>query len=204
MKTCTGLLIAAVSALVVASTFAAGTTDQAAAQAPATNDQAATVKIGKGGEIPKELADRLTNEQILQLAREGVRVKNEEIPRRALLILPIPFFFVVALVTVILLFQHRRNAMLHRTLAAMIEKGVPIPPELLQPSEPVKPKRSDLHRGLVACGVGIGLILFLWIGGGGLVVGRQVSGLWAVGFIPLFIGIGHLISWKLEQRKPNS
>jgi len=181
MKTCTGLLIAVVSALIVASAYADGTTDQAAAPAPATNGQSATMVI-----------------------------------------VAIPFLFVVAAVTVVCLFQLRRNAMLHRTLAAMIEKGVPIPPELLQPTERVKPKRSDLHRGLVACGVGIGLMLFLWIVGGGLVDGRQVSGqwgllaanplvlaiqvkgIWAVGFIPLFIGIGYLISWKLEQRKPNS
>ncbi|MGD0650841.1 MAG: DUF6249 domain-containing protein [Verrucomicrobiia bacterium] len=198
MKTCTGLLIAAVSALIVASAYAAGTTDQAVAQAPATNGHSATIRIaGKG--IPKELAEKLTGDQIVELLNS-----REEIPKLAPLIILIPFLFVVALVTVISVAQHRRNAMLHRTLAAMIEKGVPIPPELLQSPEPVKRKRSDLHRGLVACGVGIGLILFLWIQGGGLIVGRHVGGLWAVGFIPLFIGIGHLISWKLEQRKPNS
>jgi hypothetical protein len=147
------------------------------------------------------LAEKLTSDQILELLRPQ---KEEDIPKLAPVIVAIPLLFVVALVTVILLFQHRRNTMLHRTLAIMIEKGVPIPPELLQSPESVKPKRSDLHRGLVACGVGIGLILFLWIQGGGLIVGRHVGGLWAVGFIPLFIGIGHLVAWKLEQRKPNS
>jgi hypothetical protein len=205
--------------MIVASAYAAGTTDQAVAQAPATNGQSATVRIRKGGEIPKELADKLTGDQIAKILTPG---QKEEIPPLALVIIAIPFLFAVACVTVVCLFQLRRNAMLHRTLAAMIEKGVPIPPELLQPTGPVKPKRSDLHRGLVACGVGIGLMLFLWIVGGGLVDGRQVSGLWgplaasplvaaiqvkgiwAVGFIPLFIGIGYVISWKLEQRKPNS
>jgi hypothetical protein len=94
--------------------------------------------------------------------------------------------------------------MLHRTLAAMIEKGVPIPPELLQSPESAKPKRSNLHRGLAACGAGIGLMLFFWFLGGGGFNGKHMGGLWAVGFIPLFVGIGRLIAWKLEQRKPNS
>jgi len=193
MKTYVGLLIVAVSALIVASACADGTTAQAAAQMPATNGQSATVRIGEG-RIPRELAEKLTGDQIVELLKLQ--------PRHFLApaIISIPLLFVVAVITLGLSFQHRRIAMLHRTLAAMIEKGVPIPPELLKMSEPVKPKHSNLHRGLVACGAGLGLMLFL-------AVFRETSseqGLWAVGFIPLFIGIGLLIVWKLEQRKPNS
>lgn len=196
MRTRTGLLIAAVSALVVATAYAAGTTNQAAATAAATNGQSATIRIGDQ-KIPRELADKLTSDQIVELLKPQ---QEEDIPKLAPVIVAIPLLFVVALVTVVFLFQHRRSAMLHRTLAAMIEKGVPIPPELFQPPEP---KGSYLRRGLVTCAAGIGLMLFLWIGRGGLPAVRHMSGLWAVGFIPLFVGIARLIAWKLEQRKPN-
>jgi hypothetical protein len=195
-----GLLVAVVSALVVISAYADETSEQAIAQAPATNAESVTIRIG-GKRVPKELAEKLTGDQIVALLKDQ---NTDSIPKLAPVIVMIPFVFVVALVTVISIAQHRRKAMLHRTLAAMIEKGVPIPPELLQSSEAVNPKRSDLRRGLVACGVGIGLILFLGIAGGGLVGMKHQSGLWAVGFIPLFVGIGRLIAWKLEQRKPNS
>jgi hypothetical protein len=195
-----GLLVAVVSALVVLSAYADGSSEQAVAQAPATNAQNVTIRIG-GKRIPKELAEKLTGDQIIALLKDQ---NTDSIPKLAPVIVSIPFVFVVALVTVTSIAQHRRKAMLHRTLAAMIEKGVPIPPELLQSSEAVNPKRSDLYRGLVMCGVGIGLILFLWIHGGEFIAGKHAGGLWAVGFIPLFVGIGRLIAWKLELRKPNS
>ena len=198
MRACTGLLVVAVGALVVATAFAAGTTDQAVAQAPVTNGQSATVRIGSSKRIPRELAEKLTGDQIVELFKlqqEGdVRISHSP------LIVAMSLVFCLAIISIGTLAKHRRSAMLHRTLATMIEKGVPIPPELLQPTEPAKPKRSNLHRGLVACGAGIGLVLFL-------AVYRETSseqGLWAVGFIPLFIGIAYLIVWKLEQGKPNS
>jgi hypothetical protein len=202
MRTRTGLLIAAaVSALIVASAYAVGTTDQAAAQAPATNGQSAATKLPGGKEIPRELAGKLTGDQIVKLLSPK---SQEDIPNLAPLIVAIPFVFIVVVVALKLFAQHRRDAMLHQTLATMIEKGVPIPPELLQPTESAKPKRSNLQRGLAACGAGIGLMLFLWFLGGGHFGGRNMGGLWAVGFIPLFVGIARLIAWKLEQGKPNS
>jgi hypothetical protein len=196
MKMRTGLLAVAVGALVIASAYADMTTDQAAAQAPATNGQGATIKLPDGKEIPKELAQKLTGDQIVKLLKP---MNNPDIPSLAPLMMAIPFTFIITLVALKAFTQHRRDAMLHQTMATMLEKGVPIPPELLQPTEPAKPKRSNLQRGLVLCGAGIGLILFL-----GVFKGFSHNGLWAVGFIPLFVGIARLIAWKLEQGKPNS
>ena len=193
MKIRTGLLVAAISALVVTTAYADGITNQATAQAPATNSQSATIKLPSGKHISRELAEKLTGDQIFQLLKDQ---NKDDIPARVPLLAAMAYAFVLAIISIGILARHRRNAMLHRTLATMIEKGVPIPPELLQSTER---KRSDLRGGLVACGVGIGLMLFFW-----LFAGKHASGLWAVGFIPLFIGIARLIAWKLEQQKPNS
>ena len=216
MKIRTGLLVATIGALVVATAYADGITNQATAQAPATNGQSATINMAGSKEIPKgsevtpslwphikitggkegipiELAEKLNSEQLFQLLKH----RNEESDAGPLIV-AIAVFGGIAFITAHMFFHNRSRAMLHKTLAMMIEKGVPIPPELLQPAER---RRSDLRRGLVACGLGIGLMLFL---GNGLFAGKHASGLWAVGFIPLFIGIARLIAWKLEQGKPNS
>jgi hypothetical protein len=41
----------------------------------------------------------------------------------------------------------------------MIEKGLPVPPELIKPPPPTKPPRSDLHHGLIWLALGIGLTI---------------------------------------------
>jgi len=90
-----------------------------------------------------------------------------------------------------LYFRHRRNQLLHETLRAMIDKGVPIPPELLAaPQEYTPPRpRNDFLIGLVMVATGLGLWMFI------------PEPARKFGFIPLFIGVAFLIAWKVEQKK---
>jgi Domain of unknown function (DUF6249) len=158
-------------------------------------EQSAGIKISTDDEkvIPKEVADKLTSDQLYQLMRTRMQ-QNEDIPGLAPLIVAIVFGCPVAIVAVVLIYRYRKNVMLHRTLAAMIDKGVPIPPELLQPERPDRTSKSDLRRGLILIGVGAGLIVFF------VFQSRNAIG---IGFIPLLIGVGYLIAWKLEQKKQN-
>jgi hypothetical protein len=144
--------------------------------------------------FPKDVTDKLTPDQIFEL--EKIKAMHpDEVPTMAPVIVAIVFGCPVAIVAVVLFFRQRRNQALHRTLAAMIEKGVPIPPELLQPeTPPQKPPRNDLQGGVILIGVGLGLILFL------LFLPNRA---WGVGFIPLFMGIGRLIAWKLAKKNGN-
>ena len=142
--------------------------------------------------IPKEIADKLTADQLFQLMQ--ARLQQPEVPSLAPLIVAIVFGCPVAIVPVVLIYRYRKNVMLHRTLAAMIDKGVPIPPELLQPEQPDRTPKNDLRRGLVLLGVGAGLIVFFAF---------QSKNAIGIGFIPLLIGVGYLIAWKLEQKKQN-
>jgi len=145
--------------------------------------------------LSKDLAEKLSPEQILELEKFKAS-QREEIPNQAPLIVFIVFACPVAIIGVILFYRHRRNQALHKTLAAMIDKGVPIPPELLRPeTPPEKPPRDDLRGGLVLVGVGLGLILFLL---------AMHNHAWGVGFIPLLIGVGRLIAWKLAKKNGTS
>ena len=96
----------------------------------------------------------------------------------------------IILVAAILLYRMRRARLTHETIARMVEKGQPVPVELIAP--PHRPG-SDLRTGLILLFLGIGLTVFL------LVADQSHKG-WGIGMIPLFIGLGFLAAWKLEQR----
>jgi hypothetical protein len=154
------------------------------------HDRGLSITIG-GDEKPafKKSWEKLTPDQIFEL--EKLRAQQPEIPSQAPLIVAIVFACPVAIVAVILVYRYRRNLILHKTLASMIEKGVPIPPELLQPE---KPPRNDLKRGFVLIGVGLGLIVFFAV---------QREEVWGLGFIPLLMGVGYLLAWKLARKNGN-
>jgi hypothetical protein len=81
----------------------------------------------------------------------------------------------------------------HKTIVDLLEKGLPVPRELLR-----APQRngSPLMRALTFVGIGLGTCGFL-----GAMFGLE-HGLWASGLIPLFIGIAQLIALKLEPPRP--
>src|SRR5262245_30402181 len=82
-----------------------------------------------------------------------------------------------------------------RTIRMLVEKGQPVPAELLAPATRVGRQRSDVRRGVVWTMVGVGLIV--WLGA----VNDWEGGAWSFGLIPFLIGLGYLIIWKLENKK---
>lgn len=87
------------------------------------------------------------------------------------------------LIGLILYFKLRKMHILHDIAIALAEKGQALPPELFLP-----PRDSALRAGLILVGVGLALCLFMW----------QVNAPWSIGLIPLFAGLGYLVSWKIE------
>ena len=102
------------------------------------------------------------------------------------------FFAAIAAVVFIVVWGRvRRSRMQHETIRMLVEKGVPIPPELFQP--PVR--RNDLRKALVWIAVGLGF------GALGLVNPSNNQHVWAVGLIPILIGVAFLIAWKVDASK---
>jgi hypothetical protein len=82
-----------------------------------------------------------------------------------------------------------------RTIRMLVEKGQPVPAELLAPATRAGRQRSDVRRGVVWTMIGVGLIV--WLGA----VNDWEGGAWSFGLIPFLIGLGYLIIWKLENKK---
>lgn len=124
----------------------------------------------------------------------------------ALLVPFAPFVMVIAIVAIVFYFKHRRNKMVHETMLAMIEKGVPVTPELIAqlrngPSgssanrlgqQLGRSRHRHLLPGLILTGVGTALLISH--------PGYHSSGGWIV----LFIGVAFLIVWFVERRDKNN
>jgi hypothetical protein len=100
------------------------------------------------------------------------------------------FFMAVAIVGLVGYFNHQARKQRHETIRLALEKGQPLPPELLAAT---RPARSDLSSGIQWIFVGVGLGLFLWFF-------RPEHSLWAVGLILVFVGLGKLVAHAVTSR----
>jgi|CXWL01.1.fsa_nt_gi hypothetical protein len=96
----------------------------------------------------------------------------------------------------------RRDRLMHETVRQFAEKGLPVPPELFagrwacERADGEAPGRSNTLRDgavSVAAGLGLGLMFYMM---------RPDGWLWAIGSIPLFVGVAMLIVWRIERSKP--
>ena len=92
----------------------------------------------------------------------------------------------IVLAGLILWYQLRKTRCMHETAIQLAEKGQPIPPEFFLGKQA---PQSDLRRGVVLIGLGMGLSACL----------AQIEQPWGFGLIPLFMGMGYLLVWKLES-----
>ena len=99
----------------------------------------------------------------------------------------------LGVVIVALNFAWKYQERKHKTIVDLLEKGLPVPRELLR-----APQRngSPLMRALTLVGIGLGVCAFLGA------MFRFERGLWASGLIPLAIGVAQLIAIKLEPPRP--
>ena len=159
-------------------------------QAPATADSL---------RLPPAAFDKLSADQIVSLdkAREITRRGRSSIePDVASLVVPIGFFLMLfGIIFAVQRNRSQRDKHKQETLRAMVEKGAQIPPELLNPPQP---RGSDLRRGAVWLGIGIGVMGFF----GALSVPEPgPTGLWALGLVPALIGVAYLVAWRFETSR---
>lgn len=106
-------------------------------------------------------------------------------------------FLTPALVIIaVMIYRFRRQRLILEAVQRLADKGVTIAPELLQGlnSEGLlgRTAASPMRRAVLLIAAGAGLVIVLAAGGNGPA--------WAFGTIPLLLGLGYLVIWKLEQR----
>ncbi|MFM7404701.1 MAG: DUF6249 domain-containing protein [Erythrobacter sp.] len=116
----------------------------------------------------------------------------------------LPFFMltVVMLTPIIILLIFLRYRMRHsqeryRTLLALADKGVDLPPGLL--AEAQDPD-ADRRRALVLIGGGLGVMAMFAALPFEMHDGARISSLWGIGLLPLMTGLGYLANWWLNRR----
>ena len=168
------------------------------------------VPVATASSASSDLADRIHRKLEKNLGRKhGITIdtgdKDEDADlneMRNLIAIPIVaivfmsiFGAPVLIVMVIGIFALIGNRMRQRTIRMMVEKGQPVPAELLAPEVRRVRRRSDARRGVVWTMVGLGLMIWL------AAVNDWEGGAWSFGLIPFLIGLGYLIVWKLENKK---
>ena len=183
------------------------------ASPPATAATAATATAtptATASTSPSDLADKIHQKLEKKLrGKHGIIIdgggKDEDadlqkmrdfvaIPIVAIVFLSI-FGAPVLIVIMVGIFALLGSRMRQRTIRMMVEKGQPVPAELLAPELRHVRRRSDVRRGVVWTMVGLGLMIWL------AAVNDWEGGAWSFGLIPFLIGLGYLIVWRLENKK---
>jgi hypothetical protein len=112
-----------------------------------------------------------------------------------LLIPVVAILMPIAIVLIALTFAHKFQERKHETIVNLLEKGLPVPVELLRPT---RREGSPFMRAMTLIGIGVGVTAFL-----SAMFGLD-HGLWACGLIPLAIGVAQLIALKLEPARPEA
>lgn len=106
------------------------------------------------------------------------------------------FIFVLLLITIPFYFNLKKAKGRQQIINNLIERGQEIPKELI--SSPIKTgrpdvsvRRSDFHKGVILICLGLSLCIVL-------MVLKIANNYWTIGLIPMFIGIGYVISFKFD------
>jgi hypothetical protein len=204
------ILLCICSTALTISVFAQAPTASPIASPAAATPTATTAAIAS----PSDLADRIHQrlEKKLRGGKHGIIIgrdhdeidlddgrSNEDIPAMVIPLVGIVFLTIfgapVLIVLTIGLIALAVSRSRQRTIRMMVEKGQPVPAELLAPHTKAVRQRSDVRRGVIWTMIGLGAIIFFGA------VNDWEQGIWSIGLIPFLIGIGYLMVWKLEGKK---
>ena len=164
-----------------------------------------SVKLKTDINLSEEVVKKLTNQEIVDI----IKYKEELINERKLAAVkddqpPVPILIVIFGSFVLMMFipfyfSMRRTKSLHMMMNSLIEKGHDIPKELLFPVRR-RSVRSDQHKGIILLALGVSLCIVLYF----TKIENVQNNSWTIGFIPLLIGVGYMISHKLNNNSGNS
>jgi hypothetical protein len=169
----------------------------AATAAPSATSSSASSDLAD--RIHRKLEKKLGHKHGIVIDADSDHGESKDIPGEIIPLVGIVFLSIfgapVLIVILIGMFALLVSRSRQRTIRMLVEKGQPVPAELLAPSTRAVRQRSDARRGVVWTMVGIGLMV--WLGA----VNDWEGGAWSFGLIPFLIGLGYLIIWKLENKK---
>ena len=99
----------------------------------------------------------------------------------------------VMIVAAVLYASYRKKRLVHDTINQYLASGKDIPPEIMEGlhRETSSTPKSNLHKGLILIGVGLGIVAAFTS-----IDAEEVAYL---GLIPLFIGAAQLLIWMIEK-----
>lgn len=112
----------------------------------------------------------------------------------------IPSVIMATPIVILLIFLRYRSQATqerYRTLLALADKGVDLPPSLL--AEAQDPD-ADRRRALVLIGGGFGVMAMFAALPFEMNDGSRISSLWGIGLLPAMTGLGYLANWLLNRR----
>jgi hypothetical protein len=104
------------------------------------------------------------------------------------------FLFVLAIVGGAFYVGYRETKERQETLRLAIEKGLPIPPELVEGASAERNPDKDLRAGIRQIFIGLGVGVLLWFV-------SPFKNVWAVGAMIAIFGLGNLVAWLVGRRR---
>src|SRR5262249_39154492 len=175
----------------------------AAAAAPAATAAATTAAIASPSDLADRIHQKLEKKFRGRHGKRGIIIgdhdggdidlenSHEDIPAMVIPLVGIVFLTIfgapVLIVMAIGLFTLLVSRSRQRTIRMMVEKGQPVPAELLAPHTKALRQRSDVRRGVIWTMIGLGAMIFFGA------VNEWEGGVWSIGLIPFLIGLGYLM-----------
>ena len=145
------------------------------------------------------IAPALTAEQFLELEKIKANAQASDEEDIAVQIVAISFPFVVAALIVffVLFFKGKNLRAKYHLMEHALEKGQNLDPKLFQETTPAP--KNQLQRAGINIGAGVGILI------GGIILMKSNSEfatvVLAISMIPIFIGLGSLAVYFIENRK---
>lgn len=121
-------------------------------------------------------------------------VLKQIIPLAGMVVGIIAIMLPAVIVFIALYYRHQRTEKLYDTVRQLVEKGLPVPPELLDPPAPQRSAKnnSPLFNAVTLIGAGLGLaLMFHWM---------ELRWLIGVGAMLVCIGAAQLLALAIERR----
>ena len=124
---------------------------------------------------------------------DAALVLKQIIPLAGMVVGVIAILLPAVIVFIALYYRHQRTEKLYDTVRQLVEKGLPVPPELLDPPAPKRGvANTPLFNAVTLIGAGLGLaLMFYWM---------ELRWLIGVGAMLVCIGAAQLLALAIERR----